>query len=276
MFTDARRTNFGLLFVFAALFVLGTGSGAQAATTPCADLLIDGVTTVPAQLVQGQPASVNVTVRNAGTCAAGGFAVLWRSDLYSADGTLVPRTEPRRRCLDHGDLAFRLSPLGHLPERRDCRLREYRRRDERVQQLCDQDVVGVIRGGSDRLEGGDRPGSTGARPVGDGVDHGCESRAQPRWRVPRRLESGLGRDGAVALAHRPRGRGVGHGDHPVLLRERGDLREPGDRRCRERRRRGERVQQHDGVERDGATGPARPGDHQRRHQPEPARGQERS
>jgi hypothetical protein len=71
------RFKLGPLLVFAALLVLGTGSGAQAAT-PCADLVITSMSTVPAQAVQGLPVIPHVTVKNNGTCAAGGFYVQWR------------------------------------------------------------------------------------------------------------------------------------------------------------------------------------------------------
>jgi hypothetical protein len=53
---------------------------ASAAPTPCADLQITGVTiapTAPSQttLISGQPAKIEVGVKNAGSCAAGGFVV---------------------------------------------------------------------------------------------------------------------------------------------------------------------------------------------------------
>jgi hypothetical protein len=53
---------------------------ASAAPLPCADLQITGVTikpTAPAQttLISGQPANIEIAVKNAGSCAAGGFVV---------------------------------------------------------------------------------------------------------------------------------------------------------------------------------------------------------
>jgi subtilase family serine protease len=44
------------------------------------DLLIDDFTVVPANPTQGEPASINITVRNQGNLAAGPFLVQWKSD----------------------------------------------------------------------------------------------------------------------------------------------------------------------------------------------------
>ena len=78
-----RRITFGLALTLLALAGLTFGSGAQAAT-PCADLVVDSVTSIPAQPVMAQPSTISVSVRNAGTCAAGGFGLQLRPDLLAA------------------------------------------------------------------------------------------------------------------------------------------------------------------------------------------------
>jgi hypothetical protein len=78
-----KRIMFGLVLGLLALAGLGLGSGAQAAT-PCADLVVDSVTTAPAQPVMSQPSTISVSVRNAGTCAVDAFGVQLRPDLLAA------------------------------------------------------------------------------------------------------------------------------------------------------------------------------------------------
>lgn len=60
--------------------VLGAGEAAAVTPPPCADLQITGVVIKPTnpsqtQLISGQPAGIEVGVKNAGSCAAGGFVV---------------------------------------------------------------------------------------------------------------------------------------------------------------------------------------------------------
>jgi subtilase family serine protease/fibronectin type 3 domain-containing protein len=80
----------GPLLVLLGLIALMTGPAAQAAPTPCADLVASSVTTAPAPPVQGQPANVVITVKNNGTCAAGAFSVNWRPSLFGAPQPAVP------------------------------------------------------------------------------------------------------------------------------------------------------------------------------------------
>ncbi len=89
MFTDKSRINLGPLLVLAALLVLGTGGTAAQAAAPCADLVVTSMSTVPAQPAQGLPFTPHVTVRNAGTCDAGGFSVQWKPG-YSTFPTPPP------------------------------------------------------------------------------------------------------------------------------------------------------------------------------------------
>ena len=59
------------------------------AQTPCADLTITNLTVTPSSPVQGQNATISVTVRNNGTCAAQAFVVQWRTDLFAQTGPSV-------------------------------------------------------------------------------------------------------------------------------------------------------------------------------------------
>jgi subtilase family serine protease len=75
-----------LLVIAAAALPLFTTSQAAAQATPCADLQVGSIAFTPASPVQGQPASIAISVRNAGTCAAGGFVVQFKSDLFAPTG----------------------------------------------------------------------------------------------------------------------------------------------------------------------------------------------
>ena len=86
---EMKRISFGLALGVLALAALSLGSGVQAAT-PCADLLVESVASVPAPPAIGQPSTVAITVRNAGTCAAGGFGVQWRPDLLATPQPTIP------------------------------------------------------------------------------------------------------------------------------------------------------------------------------------------
>jgi hypothetical protein len=77
-----RRTLVGFLFACACMLVsaLGAGQAAAASPPPCADVQVSGVVIKPTdpsqtQLISGQPAEIEVGVKNAGSCAAGGFVV---------------------------------------------------------------------------------------------------------------------------------------------------------------------------------------------------------
>ena len=75
--------------LFAVLVValsLSEAEPAFAQATPCADLSITGMNIVPAQPVAGLPATISITVHNGGTCAAGGFVVQWRQDVFTLTG----------------------------------------------------------------------------------------------------------------------------------------------------------------------------------------------
>jgi len=73
------------LLVVVLMLVAGA-STAQADPPPCADLQITGIATTPTEPVQGLDATVDVTVKNAGDCAAGGFVVQWKSDRFAQTG----------------------------------------------------------------------------------------------------------------------------------------------------------------------------------------------
>jgi subtilase family serine protease len=75
-----------LVVLAVGLFTLVTASPASAQATPCADLLISDITFTPAQPVQGQEANIAITIRNGGTCAAGGFVVQFKTDLFAPTG----------------------------------------------------------------------------------------------------------------------------------------------------------------------------------------------
>jgi hypothetical protein len=64
--------------------------GAAQAATPCADLVVNSITSTPSQPVVGQPATIAVSVRNAGTCAAEAFGVQFRPDLLAVPQPTAP------------------------------------------------------------------------------------------------------------------------------------------------------------------------------------------
>lgn len=70
-----------------AMVVPGHTPSVSAAPTPTADLVITAFSVSPTQPVQGQPATIRITVRNQGTgAAAEGFVVQWKSDKNSPTG----------------------------------------------------------------------------------------------------------------------------------------------------------------------------------------------
>jgi trimeric autotransporter adhesin len=75
-----------LLVVSVGVLTLISTPSASAQATPCADLLITDIAFSPAMPVQGQQANISITVRNAGTCAAGGFVVQFKTDLFAPTG----------------------------------------------------------------------------------------------------------------------------------------------------------------------------------------------
>jgi subtilase family serine protease len=83
---DRARLGLALLLILAAVAMLVAAPRAHAQTAPCADLVIDAVNVTPTPPVLGQSSTIDVTVRNAGTCAAGAFTVDWRPSLFAPTG----------------------------------------------------------------------------------------------------------------------------------------------------------------------------------------------
>jgi subtilase family serine protease len=75
-----------VLVICAVLLPLCVTGQAAAQATPCADLQVSGIVFSPASPVQGEPASIAISIRNAGTCAAGGFVVQFKTDLFATTG----------------------------------------------------------------------------------------------------------------------------------------------------------------------------------------------
>jgi subtilase family serine protease len=75
-----------LLVVGATALALCVPESAAAQATPCADLQVTGIAFTPAEPVQGQPVNIAISVRNGGTCAAGGFVVQFKTDLFAPTG----------------------------------------------------------------------------------------------------------------------------------------------------------------------------------------------
>ncbi len=75
-----------VLAILSAALFLGGVSPAYADATPCADLSITAIDVNPAQPVAGLPATISITVHNGGTCAAPGFVVQWRQDVFALTG----------------------------------------------------------------------------------------------------------------------------------------------------------------------------------------------
>lgn len=82
--TRVLRCLVAVCAVFALAAIGADRAAAQA--TPCADLLITSIDVTPVEPVQGQPANIAITVRNAGSCAAGGFVVQFKTDLFATTG----------------------------------------------------------------------------------------------------------------------------------------------------------------------------------------------
>lgn len=86
--------------VLAVLMVSSVGlaipSSVKAQLPPCADLVITNFTISPAEPVVGQNATINITVRNQGSCSTVvGFVVQWKSAILAPTGpsTFVPALE---------------------------------------------------------------------------------------------------------------------------------------------------------------------------------------
>ena len=75
-----------VLVICAAALPLVVTQQAAAQATPCADLQITNIAFSPAMPAQGQQANIAISVRNAGTCAAGGFVVQFKTDLFAPTG----------------------------------------------------------------------------------------------------------------------------------------------------------------------------------------------
>jgi subtilase family serine protease len=80
------RTVRRLLIILTAALPLVVTQQASAQATPCADLQITDISFSPVNPVQGQQADISISVRNAGTCAAGGFVVQFKTDLFAPTG----------------------------------------------------------------------------------------------------------------------------------------------------------------------------------------------
>ena len=59
---------------------------AVAAATPCVDIKITSISTVPTRPVKNRPATINIGIQNAGSCDARGFVVQWKSDIFAPTG----------------------------------------------------------------------------------------------------------------------------------------------------------------------------------------------
>src|SRR3712207_827549 len=81
-----RRIGCALAAVCAVSVTLGVTEPALGQATPCADLQITGIAFTPDTPVQSRPADIAITVRNGGTCAAGGFVVQFRTSLFAPTG----------------------------------------------------------------------------------------------------------------------------------------------------------------------------------------------
>jgi len=81
-----RRAIRWLIAASIAGLLVGNVTPASAAATPCADLFITAIDVNPAQPVAGSPATISITVQNGGTCAAPGFVVQWRQDVFALTG----------------------------------------------------------------------------------------------------------------------------------------------------------------------------------------------
>ncbi len=75
-----------LFVLLSAVMFLADVAPSSADATPCADLSITGINVNPPQPIAGTPATISITVHNGGTCAAGGFVVQWRQDVFTLTG----------------------------------------------------------------------------------------------------------------------------------------------------------------------------------------------
>ena len=85
---NGRYTLLRLLIVCAAACApswLATAP-ASAQATPCADLQIAGISFSPTTPVQGQPATIEIKILNAGTCGTGGFVTQFKSSVFAPTG----------------------------------------------------------------------------------------------------------------------------------------------------------------------------------------------
>src|SRR5690349_21385512 len=80
------RTSLGFAVVCVLSLLVLFPARALAQATPCADLLVTGITIAPETPVAGESADISISVRNGGTCAAGGFVVQFKSDRAAPTG----------------------------------------------------------------------------------------------------------------------------------------------------------------------------------------------
>ena len=86
MQSSLKRVSVAILvLILASLVSLSASSPAVADPAPCADLVITGFT-VSTPVVQGQDATINITVRNQGTCPSLSFVVQWKSRQFASTG----------------------------------------------------------------------------------------------------------------------------------------------------------------------------------------------
>lgn len=63
--------------------MLAASSSAFAQPAPCADLVVTNIAFTPSVPVKDQSATVNITIKNQGACAALGFGVQWKPTLFT-------------------------------------------------------------------------------------------------------------------------------------------------------------------------------------------------
>jgi subtilase family serine protease len=75
-----------LFVICVAVLPLLVAEQASAQATPCADLRVTNIEFSPTNPVQGRQANISISVQNAGTCAAGGFVVQFKTDVFAPTG----------------------------------------------------------------------------------------------------------------------------------------------------------------------------------------------
>ena len=257
-----KRITFGLVLGLLALAGLVLGSAAQAAT-PCADLVVDSVTSVPAQPVMGQPSTIAVTVRNAGTCAAGGFGVQLRPDILAAALPTAPVVGLDVGATTVANFPVLLPAHRGLRQLRDGRRDEYRRRDKRGEQPAHEGLHAVA--GVDLVVSG----VSAIRPCRRLASRSrSPSPSRTKGPTPRARSGSTGARRSVLQRFLARSRGSAEAASttvtiPFAYRERRCLRQPRDGGRRQQCPGDERVQQREVVPGERDAGSARSRDHGR-------------